>query len=147
MEKTKVTNRDAGFHSANVMQEIRGLLEHLSMAEVANKNIVTKLTEAVETLTRNNTSLTKKLSDAMKINLEMAKNLNLKATQAQEPEDKRLKEIARKMPFLKGTWTWTATAGCTGSELPRGTTAKHACHQRQATKGRQVEKISWEEVR
>ena len=64
-EKTKVTNRDAGFHSADEIQEIRGLLEHLAMAEVANKNIVTKLTEAVNTLTRNNTSLTKKLSDTI----------------------------------------------------------------------------------
>ena len=32
----------------------------------------------------------------MKINLDMAKILNLKAIQAQELEDKRLKEIERK---------------------------------------------------
>ena len=44
------------------------------------------------------------------------------------------------MPLLKGTWTWTATDGRTGSELPSGTAAKRARHQQQATKGRQVEK-------
>ena len=43
VEDTKVTNSDAGFHSANEMQETRGALNHLSMAELANKNIVTKL--------------------------------------------------------------------------------------------------------
>ena len=52
VEEIKVTNGDAGFHSANGIQEIRGALDHLAMAEVANKNIVTKLKEAVETPTR-----------------------------------------------------------------------------------------------
>ena len=54
------------------------------MAEGANKDIVTKLKEAAETIKINNESLTTKLSDAMKINLEMSKKLNLKATQAQD---------------------------------------------------------------
>ena len=48
MEDTKVTHRDSGFHSANAMQEIGGALEHLSMVVGTNKEIVTKLTEAVE---------------------------------------------------------------------------------------------------
>ena len=58
VEETKVTNRDSNFHSAYSMQDIVGALEHLAMAEVANKYIVTKLIEAVEILTRNNASLT-----------------------------------------------------------------------------------------
>ena len=78
------------------------------------------------------------LSDTMKINLEMAEKLNLKATQTQETEDKRLTDIARKNYALKGTWTRTATSGHTGSELPSSTVAKRAKHQRQTTKGRQV---------
>ena len=56
------------------------------MAVVDNKDIVTNMTEAVETLMRNNASLTTQLMDAMKINLEMDKTINLEATQAQEPE-------------------------------------------------------------
>ena len=62
------------------MQYIRGELENLAMVAVADKGIFTKLTEAIEELTRNNASLTTQLSDAMKINLEMAEKLNLKAT-------------------------------------------------------------------
>ena len=58
--------------------------------------IFTNLIEAVETLSRNNASLTMQLKNTTKINLEMAKKLNFKATQAQEPEDKRLKEISSK---------------------------------------------------
>ena len=96
MEETKVTNMDDGFHSANAMQEIGGALEHLAMEAVAEKDIVTKLTEAVKTLTRNNASLTTQLRDAMKTNLDMAKTVNFKAAQAQEPEDKRLTEKARR---------------------------------------------------
>ena len=51
------------------------------MAAGADENIVTNLVEALETLTINNASLTTQLSNAMKINLEMSKNINLKATQ------------------------------------------------------------------
>ena len=83
VKETKVTSGDAGFHSANEMQEIGGALEHLSIAAVSNKYIVTKLTEAVEALTRKNAPLTTKLSNAMKINLDMDKKLNLNATKAQ----------------------------------------------------------------
>ena len=96
VEETKVTNGDASFQSASPMQDIRGALEHLTMAVVADKDIVTKMKEAVETLTRNDASLRTQLRNAMKMNLDMVKELNLKATQAQEPEDKRLKELARK---------------------------------------------------
>ena len=65
VEETKVTNGDSGFHSENTMQEIGGALEHPAMAEVANNDIVTKFTEAVEPLTRNNTSHMTQLRDAM----------------------------------------------------------------------------------
>ena len=51
------------------------------MAAGAYKDIVTKLTEVVEQLTRNNASLTTQLIYAMKLDLDMAKNINLKATQ------------------------------------------------------------------
>ena len=81
VEENKVINRDANFHSTNVMQEIVGSINHLAMAAVANKDIVANLTEAVETLTTKNASLMMQLSNAMKINLEMSKNINLKATQ------------------------------------------------------------------
>ena len=72
------------------MQYIGEAINHIAMTAVADKDIVTKLTEAVEVLTRNNASLTTQLSNAMTINLDMAKKLNLEATQAQKPEDKRL---------------------------------------------------------
>ena len=83
VEETKVTNRDSGFHSANAIQRIGGALEHLAMVAVDDKDIATNLKEEVDTLTRNNTYLTTQLRNAMKINLEMAKKLNIKATQAQ----------------------------------------------------------------
>ena len=60
-----------------------------------DKDIVAKLREAVEQLTKNTVALTAQPSDSMKINLEMAKKLNLKSTQAQAPEDKRLAEKVR----------------------------------------------------
>ena len=66
------------------------------MAAGPENDILTKPTEALEQLTINNAFLTTKLSNTTKLNLEMAKTLNLKATQVQYPEDKRLKEIARK---------------------------------------------------
>ena len=55
MEDTKVITRDTGFHSSNAMQDIGGALEHLAMAAGANRYIFTKLPEAVEQLTKNNT--------------------------------------------------------------------------------------------
>ena len=96
VDETKVTNGNAGFHSANMMQDIGGALEHLYMAAVADKEIFTKLTEAVDTLTRKKSPFTTQLRNAMNINLEKAKKLILKATQAQKSEDKRLKEISIK---------------------------------------------------
>ena len=96
VEENKVINRDADFHSTNVMQEIVGSINHLAMAAVSDKDIVANLTEAVETITINNSSLTTQLSNTMKINLDMDKKLNLKGTQIQEPEEKILNDIARK---------------------------------------------------
>ena len=48
MEETKVITKDSGFHSVNIMQEIgweRSIT--FTMAAGADKDIVTKLTEAV----------------------------------------------------------------------------------------------------
>ena len=69
VEDTKVATGDAVFHSANVIQEIKGALEHLALAAGSDKDIVTKLTEAVDQLTKNNAALTSQLSELMKINL------------------------------------------------------------------------------
>ena len=69
MEDTKVTTGDAGFHLDNAMKEIVGALEHIAMAARSDKETFTKLTEAVEQLTKNNVSLTTQLSDSMNIKL------------------------------------------------------------------------------
>ena len=90
MEETKVTKGDAGFNSANEIQEIRGALEHLAMEAGGDKDIVAKLTEAVEQLTKNNAALMAQLSDSMKIKLEMAKKINIKAAKGQDPKGKIL---------------------------------------------------------
>ena len=60
------------------------------------KDIVSKLTEAMEQLTNNNASLTVQLSDYMKINIYMDNNLNLKAAQVQDPEGKILVDKANR---------------------------------------------------
>ena len=52
MEDTKVTTRDAGFHSTDTMQDIGGALKNLSMGAGGNRDIITKLTEDVEQLTK-----------------------------------------------------------------------------------------------
>ena len=70
VEETKVTSGDAGFHSENAMQEIGGALDHLTLEADTNKDIVIKLTEAIEALTRNNASLTTQFSDALNTNLD-----------------------------------------------------------------------------
>ena len=80
VEDTKVTTGYSIFHSANAIQDIGGALEHLSVASGSDREIFTKLTEAVEKLTKNNASLTTRLRDTMNLNLEMYKKLNLKAT-------------------------------------------------------------------
>ena len=50
------------------MQDIGGVLEHLSMTAGSDKDIVTKLTETMEQLTKNNASLTMQISDATNLN-------------------------------------------------------------------------------
>ena len=76
------------------MQEIGRVLKRLTLAAETDKDIVAKLTEAVEAMTCNNVSLTTQLRNAMKINLEMAKKLNLKAIQT--PEDKQMVDKAKR---------------------------------------------------
>ena len=60
------------------------------MAAGEENYIVAKLTELVEKLTNNKASSTAKHSDSMKINLEMAKKINLTAAQGKEPKGKIL---------------------------------------------------------
>ena len=117
------------------------------LAAGAERDIVTKLKDAVEKLTKSNASLTTQLSDAMKLNLEMDKKLNLKATQGKITKSRYWRRSQIERPPLKITWTWTATSVHTGSELPIGTTVRRAQHQRQATKGQQGGNISREEAR
>ena len=58
VEETNVNTGDASFHLANAIKEIWVAIKHLSMAADDNKDIVTKLIEAVEQLKNNNVSLT-----------------------------------------------------------------------------------------
>ena len=76
----------------------------------------------------------------MELNLDMDKKLNLKVTQVQYPEVKILADKAKRKATFEVTCTWTDTAAHMGSELPSGTAAKRVRHQRQYTKGGQVEK-------
>ena len=116
VEDTKVTNGDAGFHLANTMQEIGGGdLSTSLLAAGAERDIVTKLKDAVEKLTKSNASLTTQLSDAMKLNLEMDKKLNLKATQGKITKSRYWRRRQIERPHLKGTWNRTATTRHTGS--------------------------------
>ena len=147
MEGTKVTNGDPGFHSANAIQEIGGALKHLHMAAVANKDIVTNMAEAVEALTIKNASLTTKLSDAMKTNLEMSKNIHIKATQTQEYEEKRLTKKEREKASFESNLDNDGYCWTHGFIVTRRHSSQRARCHRQATKGRQDEKISWGEAR
>ena len=92
-EEKNVTSWDARCHLANEMQEIIRALEHLAMLAVADKNTVTRLIDAVESLMWNNVSLTAQLSDAMNLNLEMYKKININPSE--EPEDKITAENAK----------------------------------------------------
>ena len=124
-----------------------GALEHLSIATGDNKDIVSKLTEAVEQLKNKNAPLMEQLSESMNINLEKDKKLYLKAVQGQDPEGKILEDKAMRRLNLRGTFTRQATAGHMGSGSTRGTEAKRAPHQRQDIKGWQRDKISWGAMR
>ena len=71
----------------------------------ADKEIVTKLTESEEKLTKNNASLMAQLIDSTKINLEMSKKLNIKAAQGQDPKVKILADKAnRKADFERNLY-------------------------------------------
>ena len=117
------------------MQEIGGALEHLVLAAEDNKDVVTKLTEAHEALTRKNASLKMQLSDAMKINLEMAKKLNFKVTQ--NPEDKKLVDKAKNKASFESSlhskgYCWTHRYRFTKLHSSQTCSAPAADHQRQA---------------
>ena len=100
MVEKKFTSGEYRFHSANEMQYIEEVLEHLIMAATAGKDIVSRLMEAVEALTQNNVSLATQLSNTMKINLDMAEKIKLKPTQ--EPKENKLEDKGkRKEAFEK----------------------------------------------
>ena len=146
MEDTKVANGDAVFHSVNSMQDIGGSLDPIAMAFGADKDIVTKLTEAVETLTINNASLTTQLRGAMKINLEMAKKLNINATQAQDPEYTSLAEKASKKSVFESNLDpkgYCCTHGFRATKRHRIQTCSTPAAGHQKTASR---KIAWGEA-
>ena len=147
VEETKVSNGDYSLHSANEMQDTGGALEHLSMAARAGKEIITNLTEVVETLPIKNASLTTQLSNTMIINLDMAKKLKIKATQAQDPEDKRMAEKSRKKSNFESKldldgYCWTHRLRVTNRNIRQTCSTPVAGNQRTASR-----KISWEEAR
>ena len=134
VEETKVTIRNSGFHSENVVQEIGGTLEHLILEAEVNKDIFMKLTDVFKALRRNNASLTTQLSDVMKIILEMAKKMNLKATH--NPEDKKLVDKSnRKAAFEKNldsdSYCWTNGYRVTKQHSSQTFPAPVPGHQRQ----------------
>ena len=81
VEETKVTSGDDRFYLANDIQDIGRALEHLSMASVEDKYIVTNITKAAKLLTRKNASLTAQLSNTINPKLDISKKLNIKPTQ------------------------------------------------------------------
>ena len=75
-----------GTQNSNQLKQFNrlgGALEHFTMAEVADKDIVSKITGTVKTLTLNIASLTAQLINAMKLNVKMANNKNFNPTQNQ----------------------------------------------------------------
>ena len=98
-----------------------------------------KLTEAVEHLKKNNAPLTTQLSDAMKINVEMAKALNLKATKGQDPEGTLLADNAkRKSAFERNLdstgYFWTHGFRVTKRHGRKTCSTPEAGHQRMSTR-------------
>ena len=109
------------------------------MAVVSDTENFTKLIEAVKSLTRNNVYLTMQLSNTMKINPEMAMNINIKVTQSQEPEDKRLTDKAiRKAVFAKNldrdSYLWTHRFRVTKRHSIQTYLLSSAGHQRIASR-------------
>ena len=122
-------------YAENGMQEIGGALKHLTMAAGAKRDIYTKLTEAVEQLTKNNASLTTQLSNAMKLNLDMANKLNLKATQGQDPEVKIMVEKERRKAIFERKlepdgYCWTHGFRVTNKNSSQTCSTPAAGHQR-----------------
>ena len=123
------------------MQVIVGVIEHLDMVATADKYIVARLMEAVESLTRNNVSLMTQFRDTMKNNVDMAKKLNINPTQ--DPELKKLADKAkRKAEFKKNldpdVYCWTHRFWVTKRHSSHTCCVPAAGHQRVATR-----KISW----
>ena len=117
------------------------------MAAGANRDIVAKLTEAVEQITKNNAALTTQLSNAMKLNLDMGKKLNPKATKGQYPEVKMMADKSkRKSAFLSNLYPdgycWTHGFRVTNNYSSQTCSTPAEDHQ-----GTASQRISWEEVR
>ena len=140
MEETKVTTGDAGFRSANAVQEIRGgVLKHIATAAGADRYILNKVTEVVEKLTKNNASLTTQLSNAMKLNIEIAKRINIKYTQGQYLEVKILVEKEKiKAAFIRKLdpdgYCWTHGFRVTKRHKSQTCSTPAAVHQRTASR-------------
>ena len=113
------------------------------MAAGSDWDIIAKLKEVVEQLTKNNASLTRQISDAMKLNLYKAKKINLKATQGKYPEVKTLAEKAkRKAAFERSLdldgYCWTHRFRVTKWYSSQTCSTPAAGHQRTESR-----KISW----
>ena len=114
-------------------------LEHLAMSAGADKYIVAKVTEAVEQPTNKNAQLTAQLSEYMKINLDMAKKLNLKDAQVQDPEVKILAEnVMIKAAFERNLdptgYCWTHGFRVTKRHSSQTCSIPAAGHQSMATR-------------
>ena len=63
------------------MKELDGAIEHFDLEMAADKYIVTMLTKAMKPSTKNNAALTSQLNDALHLNIDMAKKINVKTMQ------------------------------------------------------------------
>ena len=101
----------------------------------------------VEQLTKNNTSLMTKLSDAMKINLEVPNKLNLKAAQIQYTKVKLLTGKSKRMATFERNldpkvYCWTHGFIVIKRHSSHTCSTSASGHQRTASR-----KISWEKAR
>ena len=96
MEETKVTNGVEASTLQTRCKRLEGRLSTSKYRQGEDKDIVTNLTEAVDQLKINSVSLIKQLINAMKLNLDMDRELNIKATQSQDPEYKIMAEKAKR---------------------------------------------------
>ena len=107
------------------------------MVETVDKDIFATLTEAVEALTQKNASLTTQLSNATKINVDMAKKLSINPTQ--EPKEKKpADKVNRKAALDRNLdpygYYWTHRFRVTNRHISQMGSAPVAGHQREETR-------------